>query len=290
MFGYVRPCRPELKCREWDLYRATYCGLCCTLRERYGLLAPMFLSYDMTFLALLLEKPETHTTLCKGRCHANLLLKKQRVQESEALNLCADYSIILTWHKLQDTLQDSGFIKKISSKILCFFLKRTFIKASTLHPEFSSTTETALTDLQELENQQCPSMDQAANCFALILKETVPTNLDATSYRSLQLLLYHVGRWIYLIDARDDFEEDKKQGDYNPLLYFYGATPDDEALSLTLSHSLSLARSGLVFLDLGVRTPMIENILSLGLPLIQDSVLKDTWKKTKSLKHWRKPS
>lgn len=58
MFGYVRPVRPELKCRDFDLYQATYCGLCRCLRRRYGLLAPMFLNYDFTFLALLLWQPE----------------------------------------------------------------------------------------------------------------------------------------------------------------------------------------------------------------------------------------
>ena len=53
MFGYVRPVRGEMKCKDFDLYRATYCGLCRCLRRRYGLLAPMFLNFDFTFLALL---------------------------------------------------------------------------------------------------------------------------------------------------------------------------------------------------------------------------------------------
>ena len=55
MFGYVRPLRDELKCRDFDLYRAVYCGLCAAMRRRYGWLAPMFLNYDFTFLALLLS-------------------------------------------------------------------------------------------------------------------------------------------------------------------------------------------------------------------------------------------
>ena len=76
MFGYVRPFRPELKCRDFDLYRATYCGLCRCLRRRYGLLAPMFLNYDFTFLTLLLWQPEEGFRPCRGRCHANPLLKR----------------------------------------------------------------------------------------------------------------------------------------------------------------------------------------------------------------------
>ena len=75
MFGYVRPVRLELKCRDFDLYRATYCGLCRCLRRRCGLLAPMFLNYDFTFLTLLLWQPEAGFQPCRGRCHANPLLK-----------------------------------------------------------------------------------------------------------------------------------------------------------------------------------------------------------------------
>ena len=67
MFGYVRPFRPELKCKDFDLYRATYCGLCRCLRRRYGLIAPMLLNFDFTFLALLLWEPEEDFTPCRGR-------------------------------------------------------------------------------------------------------------------------------------------------------------------------------------------------------------------------------
>ena len=82
MFGYVRPVRPELKCRDFDLYRATYCGLCRCLRRRFGLIAPMLLNFDFTFLALLLWQPEEMFSPCRGRCHANLLVKKPMCPDS----------------------------------------------------------------------------------------------------------------------------------------------------------------------------------------------------------------
>ena len=97
MFGYVRPLRPELKCRDFDLYRATYCGLCRSLRRRYGLVAPMLLNFDFTFLALLLWEPEPSFSSCRGRCHANPLVKKPMCPDSPALELAADATILLTW-------------------------------------------------------------------------------------------------------------------------------------------------------------------------------------------------
>ena len=71
MFGYVRPVRAELKGKDFDLYRATYCGLCRCMRRACGPLAPLFLNFDFTFLALLLWQPEERFTPCTGRCCAN---------------------------------------------------------------------------------------------------------------------------------------------------------------------------------------------------------------------------
>ena len=96
MFGYVRPVREELKCKDFDLYRATYCGLCRELRRKYGLLAPMFLNFDFTFLALLLWPAEPRFVPCRGRCHANPLARKEMCPADPALEAAADESIILT--------------------------------------------------------------------------------------------------------------------------------------------------------------------------------------------------
>ena len=74
MFGYVRPVREELKCRDFDLYKATYCGLCGAMRRRYGWLAPMFLNYDFTFLALLLSsfviQPAPYLPMSPSQCYS----------------------------------------------------------------------------------------------------------------------------------------------------------------------------------------------------------------------------
>lgn len=293
MFGYVRPCRPELKCRELDLYKSTYCGLCCTLRQRYGMLAPMFLSYDMTFLAILLETPQEVPTYCRGRCHANLCITKSRVAPSDALNLAADYTVILAWFGLQDSIADEGFLKKTLALFLSFLLSSSFRKARKLHPDFTQNARQQLETLAQLEKENCDSIDRVADCFATLLQNTVPSQLetdDEPTYRSLQLMLYHVGRWIYLIDARDDFEKDNKQQSYNPLRYRYQGTLDDTSLNETLSHSLSFAYSSLAFLDIGTRTGTIDNILSIGLPLIQRAVLQDTWKTEKNSSMWKRKS
>lgn len=288
MFGYVRPYRPELKCKELDLYKATYCGLCCTLRQRYGMLAPMFLSFDFTFLALLLEEPSAEPEFCKGRCHGNFFVKKKRTNPSLALECCSDFTVILAWFQLQDRIIDERGIKAVMARVVALFLKPSFKKAKLLRSEFAELTEKALLELQDLEQNNCASMDQVADCFAKILQEALPDIPEQGQKRCLQLLLYHLGRWIYLIDARDDLEDDVKNESYNPLPLRYQGKCDDEAFVGTLGNSLSLSRSALGLLDLGCRQGLVENVLDIGLPVVQNAVVQGCWQKKKKEKIWRK--
>lgn len=285
MFGYVRPCRPELKCKEFDLYSATYCGLCRCLRQRYGLIAPMFLSYDFTFLALLLWEPEDTFHPCSGRCHANPLRKKAMCPNSPALEMTADQSVILTYWKLRDSVQDEKFGKRLAAWTASLLLLPAYKKAARLRPEFDAATREHLQRLTVLERENCSSIDRTADAFACLLRAAA--DQSGKQDRVLEQLLYHVGRWIYLIDARDDFQQDKQSGAYNPLLLRYGPEGDDDALSLTLDHSLAMAGAALQLGQFGCRMPILENIIYLGLPLVQKSVFNGSWAQIKKQKRWR---
>ena len=285
MFGYVRPVRPELKCRDFDLYRATYCGLCRCLRRRCGLLAPMFLNYDFTFLTLLLWQPEEGFQPCRGRCHANPLLKKEMCPDSPALELAADESLILTWWKLRDSARDDGLWGGLPARLLSLLLRGSYRRAADRRPDFDRAVRERLGELSELEKENCPSMDRAADAFARLLQAAAPPE-DGRS-RVLSQLLYHLGRWIYLVDARDDLEEDLQAGRYNPVAARFGPQGDDQALKQTLDQSLELMGAAFQLGDFGCRTPVLENIIYLGLPLIQRAVFEGSWAQIKKQKIWR---
>lgn len=284
MFGYVRPLRSELKCRDFDLYRATYCGLCRCLRRRYGPIAPMFLNFDFTFLTLLLWQPEENFTPCRGRCHANLLVKKPMCPDDPALELAADESVILAWWKLKDSAKDDGFFGGMPARSLALLLYPAYQKAAKLRPVFNETVRTCLEELAALEEEGCPSIDRTADTFARLLQAAAPP--EERRSRVLAQLLYHLGRWIYLIDARDDLEEDRQAGCYNPVAARYGADGDDEALNLTLDHSLELMGAAFQLGDYGCRGPVLENIIYLGLPLVQRAVFDGSWAQIKKQKIW----
>ena len=285
MFGYVRPFRPELKCRDWDLYQATYCGLCGCLRRCHGLLAPMFLNYDFTFLALLLWEPEEQFSPCRGRCHANPFLKKSMCPDSPALELAADESIILTWWKLRDSVQDDGMVRGMPARLLSAALRPAYRRAARTCPAFDRAVRESLEELARLEQEGCTSMDRAADTFARLLQAAAPE--AGGQSRVLSQLLYHLGRWIYLADARDDLEEDRQAARYNPVAARFGPQGDDEALGQTMQRSLELAGAAFQLGEFGCRTPILENILYLGLPLVQRAVFDGSWAQIKKQKIWR---
>lgn len=70
MFGYVVVNQSEMKFKEYDVYRSYYCGLCQSLKERYGVLGQLSLNYDMTFILMLLTglyEPKEQEDQCRWR-------------------------------------------------------------------------------------------------------------------------------------------------------------------------------------------------------------------------------
>ncbi len=284
MFGYVRPLRPELKCRDFDLYRMLYCGLCRALRREYGLIAPLFLSFDFTFLTALLWDPEMPVTPCPHRCTANPFRRRMMCPESPALKLAAAESVVLCWWKLRDSVKDSRGLKKLGARLASLALGPAYRKAAGQCPAFAATVRSCLEELSALERDRCPSVDRTADTFARLLQAAVPEG-DPRSRVSSQLL-YHLGRWIYLADARDDLEEDLAGGSYNPVAERYGPQGDDQALDLTMALSLDRVGAALQLGSYGGQTPLLENIVYLGLPMVQRCVFDGSWHQVRRQKLW----
>ena len=204
---------------------------------------------------------------------------------SLALEETADKSVILTYWKLRDSVADERGTKKLAASALAFLLKSAYHKAAALQPEFDADVQRHLANLSRLEQENCPSIDRTADTFACLLRDAA--HREGEQGRVLEQILYHVGRWIYLIDARDDLAQDREEGKYNPLLLRFGETCDDEALKETLEHSVAMAVSAMELGRFGCRAPILENILYLGLPMVQKAVFDGSWSQLKKQKIWR---
>jgi hypothetical protein len=283
MFGYIRPLKDELKVREFEQFKACYCALCHTLKTQYGTFSRFILNYDFTFLAMLLwDEGEAPSYQC-ARCIACPVAKKTYCAPSRTLQISAGYSIILAWWKLRDSIADESFFKSLRDRALSILLRRAYSKASKTYSAFEKTVRSSLDDLNKLEKSGSDSLDACADKFALITGALASQAAGDEKLRPLEQLLYHTGRFIYIIDACDDLEEDIKNGSFNPVAKRFNIETgqlqgeDKESLRTTLMHSCKLIGTAYELLPQNAWSSIIRNILYLGMANACERVLSGTW-------------
>lgn len=283
MFGYVRPLCAELKVRELEDYKAVYCGLCRTMGKRHGFLARFTLNYDFTFLVMALAQEAQPCGTKRCRCPAHPFRKRNMCLQMPALDVAADESMVLSYHKLQDDVADNGFFRGLPARVAALALKPAYRKAAAAQPEFDQKVAACLSELHILEQERCPSLDRPADTFARILQAAAPATGDERRDRAMSQLLYHVGRWIYLIDAWDDLEDDIRSGSYNPILERYEHNPKEheQDVRVTLLHSRNLAVSAYGLAQSTQWDGILSNILYLGLNAVENAVFAGQWKKNR---------
>ena len=166
------------------------------------------------------------------------------------MRYAADLSVLLSWWKLLDARRDSRGPRRLAAKAALLLYRRSYRRASARHPALDAAFGTELARLQALEDEKSPSIDRTADAFASLLRDCA-AHYDGRERRPEQLLLYHVGRYLYLADALEDLPRDVRAGAYNPLRYRYGADdgtldPADRAQLLeTIDASISMACSAM---------------------------------------------
>ena len=282
MFGYVRPPLEALPQQEADRFRRAYCGLCHTLGRRYGPAARMILNYDFTYLAILLSDP-AEAAPCRRRCVSSPIRPRDYQPATPALELAADESVILAWWQLRDGVADHGFWKGLGYRGGAAALGPAYRRAAAARPDFDARVRRQLAALADLEKARCPSMDAAADTFAQLLAAAAADVTDPVRRRVLEQMLYHLGRWVYLIDAADDLEKDAASGIYNPVALRYGLTDgkwDEEsrqAFARTLDHSVHMIATAFELWDFGVWRPLLESTVYTALFAVGRAVLEGTF-------------
>ena len=168
-------------------------------------------------------------------------------------------------------------------------LRRAYRKARLLRPAFDEGTRHHLKALSQLEKEKCPSIDAAADTFAQLLSSAADDVEEPVKRRVLAQMLYHLGRWIYLIDAADDLKKDAAAGSYNPLPMRYqlpGDTLTDTArqeLAQTLDSSIRAMAAAFELWDFGQYDPIIESTVYQGLYAVGTAVLDGTFHQKKKV-------
>lgn len=250
MFGYVLINKPELKIKDFEVYRSYYCGLCHTLGERHGLKGRVTLTYDMTFLLMLLsDLYEAEERVTESRCLMHPV-QKHKARQSEITEYCADMEVLLAYHKCLDDWNDD---RKISKKALASGLSGPCKRITAQYPEKAAFIESKLKELTDLENAGEKSIDRTAKLFGEIMA-SVFVYKDDQWKNDLYKVGFYLGKYIYLLDAYEDIEEDMKNGSYNPFKTIYNNEDfENQVLNLLLMMIGECT-------DAFERLPLVENV------------------------------
>ena len=218
MFGYVTIYEPELKVKDLKKYKAYYCGLCRMLKEKYGFMGQMTLTYDMTFAVILLSSLyENASEAERHRCKVHPI-KKQMMLRNEITDYAAAMNVLLAYYHMEDDWQDDRKVTSLMTKSMIHGKVRRIIEE---HPRQSRAIRSALEELSSCEKEECTDIDRTAGCFGRLMEELFVYREDIWE-RNLRKMGFFLGKFIYIMDAYEDLPEDLKKGRYNPLRDMYG--------------------------------------------------------------------
>ena len=217
MFGYITVNRAELKVKESAAYDAYYCGLCHALHGLHGRAGQLTLTYDMTFLVILLNGVYEHEMHEKpGRCLVHPM-KKHTERWNDFSSYCADMNILLAYHNLLDDWQDD---RKLSRYAAAQLLSKTYRGIREKYPRQHQAVVDYMKALSVCEKSCSDNVEEAACLTGKMLAEIFVCREDAWA-SDLRQMGFFLGKFIYLMDAYEDIEDDLKNHNYNPLKQLY---------------------------------------------------------------------
>ena len=260
MFGYVVMNKPEIRFRDFDLYRSFYCGLCRELREKYGISGQITLTYDMTFVVVLLSalyEPPTQKGTTRCVIHP---VCKQPVRKNAATEYGADMNVLLTYYKCMDDWEDE---KKFAALGYGKILQRKNNRLSYRYPEKAEKIRKLLEELSQMEKAGETDIDKMSGCFGQIMEEIFAWKTDVWE-GSLRRMGFYLGKFIYILDAYDDVEKDVKNGNYNPFAEKYIMKGFDEQVRQLLIMMMAQTCREFEKLPIIKYTDILRNILYSG--------------------------
>ena len=278
MFGYVRADTPYLYVKDDTLYHAMYCGLCKGIGKVCGNAARMGLSYDVTFLSVLLHNiAGQDVKIEKQHCLTHCIRTRQMAEVDELTQKLGALNTILVYYKIQDDIQDGD-----KGKARKLWFQGGFKRAKKRYPQIEQIVRENMSAQSQTERAQTESIDRAADATATMIAEFSHYALGDKSTANTRNLFYAIGKWIYLIDALDDYDKDKKKGAYNPFIRAFneenkralleGKNGDEVRF---VFHSLfSDIRENMSQIRFLFNRDLVDNVLLRGLPTMTKQVME----------------
>lgn len=260
MFGYIIVNKADMKFKEFDCYHSYYCGLCRNLKEQYGIAGQLTLSYDMTFLAMILSSLyEPETGIGETKCIAHPF-EKHTVRKNEFTGYAADMNVLFTYYKCRDDWEDE---KKGSRLAYGRLLRKAYRSVCARYGEKARRIDTLMREIAQEEKKQNQDIDHMAGLFGQIMGEILAVREDEWKENLFQMGSY-LGKFIYLLDAYEDIEEDLKEKRYNPLTKRFNNPDFEEELKTILTMMMADCCREFEKLPIIENVEILRNILYSG--------------------------
>ncbi len=292
MLGYVRAYKPDMKIRDFELYRGIYCSLCRALGRNYSPFAQLFLSYDFALACVLrLAVSDSGCGFTQKHCPYNPAKKCLICGSKEVFDFCSHAVIITVYYKLIDNLHDKGFFSKLAAALIFPVVALMHRKAARLAPEAEKAVAEAMKLQAKTEAKPSPSVDEAAHPSADALGKIFSLGYEEKVRDTMYSIGYLTGRFVYILDAADDLESDIKKGAFNP---FSGddisSCEKRKKFAKKIRGMLNLTQSGILealdSLDIKRFYDITDNILLDGLESSAEKVLSRYGGKTENKKNF----
>ena len=259
MFGYIIANQKLLSKAQLSRYKGCYCGLCHVLKQRHGFFGRVALTYDMTFLVLLLTtiyEPEEQSRMETCVAHP---FRKHYCWQSAVTDYAADMNVALAYHNCRDDWEDDGSVLQFWE---AEFLTERYQAVCAQYPRQCGAIERCMAELSEIEHAGIQEPDAAAGCFGRLMGELFV--MDGLWSVYLRPFGEALGRFIYLLDAVIDLREDKRRGRYNPLLALDAAGYGRDDYKAILTTQLGACAETFEKLPLVQDAELLRNILYSG--------------------------
>ena len=249
MFGYIIVNKAEMKFKEFDVYHSFYCGICRELKRKYGVCGQMALSYDMTFLAILLTglyEPQTRRGSCKCVAHP---FESHETRNNIYTEYAADMNMLFAYYKCQDDWEDE---RKVWKLLYGKLLEGKTEKLKGIYAEKIRKLNLLMRDFSDAEKSKGADIDTLGGLFGKVMAEMMAAREDEWA-ESLRRLGFFLGKFIYLCDAYEDIEQDIKKGTPNPLKQKYESIDFEEECKTILMMMSECCKEF-------ERLPILENV------------------------------
>ena len=262
MFGYININQKELSDESKKAYQSYYCGLCRKLKSNCGTKGQMLLNYDMTFLIVLLtglyelENEEVEFT-----CPLHPT-KKRTAWWNEATDYAADMNVILAYYNMLDDWKDE---KSYTKRAFAKMLDKDYQRIMEKYPHQVTAIEQFMEKQAQAERENEKNLDIVAGLTGEMTGEIFAWKKDVWE-EELKTLGFYLGKFIYIMDAYEDIDEDIKKKSYNPLIL--AADKDDENFDtfckLLLTSMMSECAKSFERLPILLHADILRNVLYSG--------------------------